>query len=156
MNRNLHVKKISIKQESTINCSYCQICLELQFMLFLLYFLHVMFSNHIQLILFLFSGGEEEEQGGEVQQRPKSPASDCIREKNVCNIYILLNIVELNVFLLYTREEDGRTRREMRRGRRGLRRGTRKRKKRKEKRKEKWTKKRKKRTRRRYKKRPVN
>ena len=100
-----------------------------------------MFSNHIQLILFLFSGGEEDEQRGEVQQRSKSPASDCIVELND-------NIVELNVFLFYTREEDGftrrRTRREMRRGRRGLRRGTRKRKKRKEKRTEKRMKRKKK------------
>ena len=91
LNRNLCVKKMSIRQEYTINCSYCQICLELQFMLFLLYFLHVMFSNHIQLILFLFSGGEEEDQGGEVRQRPKSPASDCIREKKVCNIYSIFS-----------------------------------------------------------------
>ena len=40
--------------------------LELQLLLSLLCFLHVMFSNHIQLILFHFSGGEEEEQGGDI------------------------------------------------------------------------------------------
>ena len=40
----------------------------------------------------------------------------------------------MNVFLFYSREEDGCTRRGIRRGGRGLRRGTRKRKKRKEKR----------------------
>ena len=65
--------------------------LELQFLLFLLYFLRVMISNHIQLILFLFSGGEEEEQEEEVQERSKSPASDCIREKKVCNICIIFS-----------------------------------------------------------------
>ena len=48
-----------------------------------------MFSNHIQLILSLFSGGEEEDQGGEVRQRSKSIASDHIREKSVSNIYII-------------------------------------------------------------------
>ena len=65
--------------------------LELQYLLFILYFLHVIFSNHIKLILFLFSDEEEEEQGGEVQQRSKSPASDCIREKKVCNICIIFS-----------------------------------------------------------------
>ena len=48
-----------------------------------------MFQNHIQLNLFLFSDGEEEDQGGEVRQRSKSPASGRIREKKVCNIDII-------------------------------------------------------------------
>ena len=55
--------------------------LELQLLLFLLYFLHGKFSNHIQLILFLYSGGEEEDQGVEVGQGWKSPASE--REKGM-------------------------------------------------------------------------
>ena len=63
--------------------------LELQLLLFLLYFLHVVFSNYIQLILFLLSGGEEEEQGEEDRLRSKSPASDHIREKKVYNIYFI-------------------------------------------------------------------
>ena len=63
--------------------------LELQLLLFLLYFLHVMFQDHIQLILVLFSVGEEEKQGGNVQQRSKSPASGRVREKKVCNIDII-------------------------------------------------------------------
>ena len=41
--------------------------LELQLLLVLLYFMHVVFSNYIQFILFLFSGGEEEEQAGDVR-----------------------------------------------------------------------------------------
>ena len=92
MNRNLHVTK---NKYQTREHNYLQLLpdmiLELQLLLFLLYFLHVMISNHIQLILFLFSGGEEEDQGGEVRQRSKSPASDCIREKNVCNIYSIFS-----------------------------------------------------------------
>ena len=50
----------------------------------------------------------------------------------MCNIHILLNNVSVNVFLFYSWEDDGctrrGTRRGIRRGRRGLRRGTRKRK----------------------------
>ena len=53
------------------------------------------------------------------------------REKKVRNIYILLNDVEVNVFLFDSREEDEctrrGTRRGMRRGRRGMRRGYKKR-----------------------------
>ena len=48
------LKDISMKQEYTINCNYSYMILELQLLFFLLCFLHVMFSNHIQLILFTF------------------------------------------------------------------------------------------------------
>ena len=52
--------------------------LELQVLLFILYFLHVMFSNHIEVIYFLFID-EEEEEGGEVRWRSKTPASETKR-----------------------------------------------------------------------------
>ena len=62
---------------------------ELQLLLFLLYLLHVMFSNHIQVIYFLILDEEEEEEGGEVRWRSNTPASDSIREKKVCSIFII-------------------------------------------------------------------
>ena len=45
--------------------------LELQLLLSLLCFLHVMFSNHIQLILFHFSGGEKRNKEGTLAEDHK-------------------------------------------------------------------------------------
>ena len=63
--------------------------LELQLLLFLLYFLHVMFSHHVQLILFLFSDGGKREGRKGSSMKIWNPASDGIREKKVCHISII-------------------------------------------------------------------
>ena len=48
-----------------------------------------MFSNHFQLIRFPLLDEEEEEEGGEVRWRSKTPASDSNIDKKVCNIFII-------------------------------------------------------------------
>ena len=74
-----------------------------------------------------FLGVTEAEQRGEVQRTSKSPASNCVREKKVCNILLLYSTKNCfaECFLFSVRQEDGCKRRGMRRRlRRGLRRGT--------------------------------
>ena len=74
-------------------------------------FLHIVFSNHIQLFPCLFSDAEEEEQGEEQVEKKErkykhNPEVLNQRKGMYSSYYQLLKYSLLNVSLLYSEEED--------------------------------------------------
>ena len=70
--RNNLDEELKDKYETRVHNYYqLQLDMILELQLYLLYFLHVMFSNHSQLILFHFSGGKKRNKEGTLAEDHK-------------------------------------------------------------------------------------